>query len=52
MGEFNETMSDLGQGIGNLMEAIIAPVLMLVIGLGIGGAIVALITRAVKVKVN
>ena len=45
---FNETMSDLGEGIGALMTAIVSPVLMLIIGLGVGGAVVALIAGSIK----
>lgn len=48
MGEFATTMGDLGDGIGSLLTAIVPSVLMLVIGLGVGGAIVAVIGRATK----
>ena len=53
MGVFATQMGDLGDGIGSLLTAIVSPVLMLIIGLGVGGAIVALIHNSVKsVKVK
>ena len=45
MGVYNDTMSDLGTGTGNFLTELTPALILLVVGIGIGGAIVSLIRR-------
>lgn len=51
MGTFSDTMGDLGEGTGNMLNAIVPALILLVVGLGIGVAVASLIKRATVVKV-